>query len=254
MTEAPPTDQPLADQVIVVTGGGGGIGSAISQRLARAGATIVVTYRTDRAKAEAVAASLPKAEHLVACASVTDSEALGELAMQIQERYGRLDALVNNAGISKPIAHNDLTALDDKLIDDIFRTNWRGAFACVRAFETLLKQDGGLVVNISSIAGRTAVGSNVAYCASKAALDSMTMSLARALAPNIRCISISPGWVQGAYAARADPKYLQEQVDKTPLNRIADATDVASAVYAVAVDLRFTNGSIIPVDGGRPLN
>ncbi len=246
---------PLRDQVVVVTGGGGGIGSAIGVRLAKAGATIVITYLTDQAKAEAAAQRLDGDGHLVMRASVTDSDALNALAEQIRARYGRLDILVNNAGISRPVAHDDLTTLDDDLIDAIFQTNWRGAFACVRAFERLLGDgDGGLIVNISSIAGRTAVGSNVAYCASKAALDSMTMSLARALAPTIRCVSVSPGWVYGDYAKRADPAYLQEQIDKTPLERIANAEDVADAVYAATVDLRFTTGAIIPVDGGRPLS
>jgi 3-oxoacyl-[acyl-carrier protein] reductase len=255
LSEAAAPDRPLQNQVAAVTGGGGGIGSAIARRLARAGAAIVITYRADQAKAEAAAAALDGDEHLVVRASVTESAALEALAQQVRSRYGRLDVLVNNAGISRPVPHDDLTGLDDAFIDAIFQTNWRGAFACVRAFRSLLEEgEGGLIVNVSSIAGRTAVGSNVAYCASKAALDSMTMSLARALAPNIRCISISPGWVDGDYARRADPVYLQEQIDKTPLQRIARAADVADAVYAAAVDLRFTNGAIIPVDGGRPLN
>lgn len=254
MIEARDPASPLRDQVIVVTGGGG-IGSAISLRLAEAGATIIITYLTDQSKAEAAAEKLDGEHRLVVRASVTDSNALEALAQQIRSRYGRLDVLVNNAGISHPVAHDDLATLDDDLIDALFQTNWRGAFACVRAFESLLSEgDGGLIVNISSIAGRTAVGSNVAYCASKAALDSMTMSLARALALKIRCVSVSPGWVDGDYAKRADPAYLQEQIDKTPLLRIASAEDVADAVYAAAVDLRVTTGAIIPVDGGRPLN
>ena len=255
MNEAPVASRPMAGQVVVVTGGGGGIGSAISLRLAQAGASIVITYHSDQAKAETVAKKLEGDGHLVVRTSVTDSEALAALSEQIRSRYGRLDVLINNAGISRPVAHDDLASLDDDLIDAIFQTNWRGAFACVRAFERLLEDgEGGLIVNISSIAGRTAVGSNVAYCASKAALDSMTMSLSRALAPKIRCVSVSPGWVDGDYAKRADPAYLQEQIDKTPLERIATAEDVTAAVYAAIVDLRFTTGAIIPVDGGRPLN
>jgi 3-oxoacyl-[acyl-carrier protein] reductase len=109
------------------------------------------------------------------------------------------------------------------------------------------------VINISSIAGRTAVGSNIAYCASKAALDSMTLSLARALAPQIRVVSVSPGWVEGEYARRMRPELIEEQRRKTPLGRIAHAQDVANAVVAVATLLTFTTGAIIPVDGGRPL-
>ena len=121
----------------------------------------------------------------------------------------RLDLMVNNAGITRSVPHSDLDALDDALIDDIFRVNVRGAIATVRAMRPLLAAEGGgLVVNISSVAGRTALGSNIAYCASKAALDNVTMSLARALAPQIRVVSVSPGWVEGrvcaAHAACAD--------------------------------------------------
>ena len=124
----------------------------------------------------------------------------------------------------------------------------------VRAFRSLLADRGnGLVINISSIAGTTAIGSNVAYCASKAAVDSMTKSLARALAPTIRVVSIAPGWVEGDYARRADPAYLQQQIDKTPLGRIARAEDVAAAAVGLSTSLRFATGCIVPVDGGRPL-
>ncbi|MEM7467928.1 MAG: SDR family oxidoreductase [Pseudomonadota bacterium] len=247
--------QSLTKSVALVTGGGGGIGSAIARRLAESGAKLVITYNQNAQKAEAVMNSLAENDHLVVQASVTDSDALADLAQTIEQRYGRLDILVNNAGITRIVPHDDLNGLDDQLIDDIFRTNWRGALACVRAFRALLKAgDGGLIANISSIAARTAVGSNIAYCASKAALDSMTMSLARALSPEIRVVSVSPGWVDGEYAQRADPAYLQEQIDRTPLGRIARPEDVAEAVHALASGLTFTTGAIIPIDGGRPLN
>ena len=161
---------------------------------------------------------------------------------------------MNNAGITRPVAHADLEGLDDDTIDRIFRVNWRGAFASIRALQTLLAGgDGGLIINISSIAGRTGVGSNVAYCASKAAMDSMTRSLARALAPQIRVLSVSPGWVNGEYAQRMPRALLVEQEERTPLQRIAEAEDVAEAVYAAAVHLRYSTGDIIAVDGGRPL-
>jgi len=242
------------DKVVLVTGGGGGIGSAICRRLAAAGAHVVINYNSNGEKAQAVAASLAGNNHLVVQASVTDSKALTQMAQQVADRYGRLDLLVNNAGITRPVPHDDLDGLDDEWIDRIFQTNVRGAFACVRACkELLMAGEGGTVINISSIAGRTGVGSNVAYCASKAAMDSMTRSLARALAPKIRVVSVAPGWVWGDYAARFPASYLQEQIDKTPLGRIAQPEDVAEAVYAVATQLTFSTGCIIPVDGGRPL-
>lgn len=244
----------LQGQVAVVTGGGGGIGSAISRRLAAAGAHIVMTYHSDRAKAQAAAGALAGDGHRVIAASVDDSAAQVRLAQAVRENYGRLDILVNNAGITQPVPHADLDGLDDELIDRIFRVNWRGAFATIRALKPLLMADeGGVVINISSIAGRTGIGSNVAYCASKAAMDSMTRSLARALAPQVRVLSVSPGFVNGAYAQRMPPQLLVEQAAKTPLGRIAEAEDVAEAVYAAIATLTFSTGDIIPVDGGRRL-
>ncbi|MXV92069.1 MAG: SDR family oxidoreductase [Chloroflexi bacterium] len=244
----------MRGQIAVVTGGGGGIGSAICRRLAAAGAQIVITYNNHAGKAQAVADTLAGAGHLVLRCPVDDAAAQKELARAVSETYGRLDILVNNAGISKAVAHEDLIALDDELIDRIFRVNFRGAFASLRALQPLLRAgEGGVVINISSIAGRTGVGSNVAYCASKAALDSMTRSLARALAPQIRVLSVSPGWVNGDYAQRMPRALIAEQEAKTPLGRIAEADDVAAAVYAAIAHLRFSTGDIIPVDGGRPL-
>ncbi|MFZ4662925.1 MAG: SDR family NAD(P)-dependent oxidoreductase [Caldilineaceae bacterium] len=246
--------QPLAGKVALVTGGGGGIGSAICRRLAEAGAQVIVNYNSNAQKAEAVAAALPGENHLALQASVTDSAALRQMTTQVRDRYGKLDLLVNNAGITRPVPHADLDGLEDEWIDRILQTNFRGAFACMRAFkELLMAGDGGTVVNISSVAAVTGIGSNVAYCASKAAMDSMTRSLARALAPKIRVVSVSPGWVWGEYASRMEPAYIQEQINKTPLGRIAQPEDVAEAVLAVATTLAFSTGCIIPVDGGRPL-
>ena len=245
----------LRGQVAVVTGGGGGIGSAICRRLAAAGARVVITYNSDARKARTALDTLAGGGHHVAHCPVDNSAAQGQLAQEIGQRYGRLDILVNNAGLSKGVPHDDLDALDDELIDRIFRVNFRGAFASVRALKPLLEaDDGGVIVNITSIAGRTGVGSNVAYCASKAAMDSMTRSLARALAPKIRVLSVSPGWVNGEYAQRFGSAMIAEQAAKTPLGRIAEAEDVADAVYAVVAHLRFSTGDIIPVDGGRPLS
>lgn len=246
--------QPLSNKVALVTGGGGGIGSAICRRLAAAGAQVVINYNSNAAKAQAVADSLAGDNHCVIQASVTDSRALAQMAAQVADHYGKLDLLVNNAGITRPVPHADLDGLDDEWIDRILQTNVRGAFACVRACkELLMAGEGGTVVNISSVAAVTGIGSNVAYCASKAAMDSMTRSLARALAPKIRVVSVSPGWVWGEYASRMEPAYIQEQINKTPLGRIAQPADVAEAVLAVVTGLTFSTGCIIPVDGGRPL-
>ncbi|MBM3696647.1 MAG: SDR family oxidoreductase [Actinobacteria bacterium] len=248
-----PADPESPQRVVVVTGGAGGIGSAIARRLARAGYAVVVTGRDD-ARARAAASALPGTGHLGLAAPVDQSPALRALAEVIAERYGRLDVLVNCAGMTRQVPLGDLDALDDELIDDIFRVNWRGAFACVRALRALLAADrGGLVVNISSLSAVLGVGSNVAYVASKAALNAMTLSLARALAPAIRVVSVAPGFVEGEYARRLDPDLLEVQRQRTPLGRLATPDEVADAVLAAATLLRFSTGCVIPVDGGRPL-
>ena len=245
---------PLAGRVALVTGAAGGIGSAICRRLAAAGAAVVVTYRSSGDEAEALARDLPGNGHTVARVEVDDSDSLRGLEGHVVDRHGRLDILVNNAGFTRFVDHADLDGLDDALIDRIFRVNWRGAFAATRVMRRLLEDSGhGLVVNISSIAGRTGQGSNVAYCASKAAMDSMTRSLGRALAPAIRVVSVAPGLVEGKYSEQLDPAWGQAQREATPLKRLAGADDVARAVLAVATELTFSTGCIIPVDGGRPL-
>jgi len=244
----------LNNKIALVTGGGGGIGSAICHRLAQEGAQVIITYKNNRERAQQVADSLAGEGHRVFHAPVDESKSLAQLADQVTALYGTLDVLVNNAGMTRPVPHDDLDALDDEIIDQILQVNFRGAFACIRACKALLMAgDGGTVINISSIAGRTGIGSNVAYCASKAAMDSMTRSLARALAPKIRVLSVAPGWVWGEYAARMDEAYIQQQIDYTPLARIAQPEDVADAVVAVLIHLTFSTGCIIPVDGGRPL-
>ena len=244
----------MTSLVALVTGGGGGIGSAICRRLASDGLVVLVGYHSAEERAEQLAADLPGEGHRAVRVAVDDSAALAEAAADVATTELRLDVLVNCAGMTRPVAHDDLDALDDDLIDQIFATNWRGPFATIRAFRSLLQSsDAPVVVNISSVAGITGQGSNVAYCASKAALDSMTRSLGRALAPKIRVMSVSPGWVMGEYASRMPEEAIAVQRDATPLNRLATGDDVAAAVSAVVNDLPFTTGAIVSVDGGRPL-
>lgn len=244
----------LADKVAVVTGGAGGIGAAICLRLAQAGATVVLTYRSKADAAAALLKSLPGAGHSAHGVDVTDSAALGELAAETERRHSRCDILVNCAGTTRFVAHADLDSLNDDLIDAIFRTNWRGAFAAVRAFRALLAQHGdGLVVNISSVAASLGIGSNVAYCASKAAMDCMTKSLARALAPRIRVLSVSPGLVSTEFIRNMDPAWRADQLARTPLGRLVTPEEVGDAVLAAATLLHPLTGSVIAVDGGRLL-
>ena len=192
--------------------------------------------------------------HCLFQASVTDKLSLDRMALFVNDKFGQLDVLVNNSGITKPVPHQDLESLDDNLIDKILQVNVRGVFACVRAFKELLNaSEDAVVINISSIAARTGIGSNIIYCASKAAVDTMTKSLARALAPKIRVVALAPGWVNGEYAKTAPAHYIQEQINKTPLGRIAEADDVGKALIAIINNFTFSTGCIFPVDGGRPL-
>jgi 3-oxoacyl-[acyl-carrier protein] reductase len=241
-------------RVALITGGSGGIGSEICRYFARADYCVIVNYNSSRAAAESTLTSLKGDGHSLFQASVIDSDALKRMAEFANDKYGRLDVLVNNSGVTKPVPHDNLDGLEDEWIDKIMQVNFRGAFACVRAFHGLLRKGkDSAIINISSIAARTGVGSNVAYCASKAAMDSMTRSLGRALAPDIRVVSLAPGWVMGEYARTFSDEYIQAQKDKTPLARIAEAEDVARAALAIAENFTFSTGCIFPVDGGRPL-
>lgn len=243
--------------VALVTGGAGGIGSAICRLLAAAEMQVIVGYNRSADAARAVAEGLPGKGHVALAAPVTDSAGLAALAAEIGTRYGRCDILVNCAGMTRFVPHADLDALDDALIDSILATNVRGPFAAVRALRTLLEQSplpgGGVVVNISSIAALTAIGSNVIYCASKAAIDNMTKSLARALAPRIRVLSVSPGLVDTDFVKSMDQGWRDEQAARTPLKRLVEPDEVAAAVIAAIDCLTFTTGAIITVDGGRTL-
>ena len=244
----------LDGKVALVAGGSRGIGAATARLFAEAGARVVITHRDSADAAAETLASFTGEGHRIVRASAVDTAALTAAAASIVDTEGRLDVLVNNAAKSKVIRHHDLDALDDDFFDSVFQTNVRGAFATVRAFRRLLAADGGgLVVNISSLAARSANGSNIAYSASKAAMDNMTLSLARALAPEIRVVSVAPGLVDTEFTRGWDPAVRQRNIDHTPLGRLATPEDVGQAVVAVATDLTFVTGIVIPVDGGRPL-
>ncbi|MGC3980263.1 MAG: SDR family oxidoreductase [Steroidobacteraceae bacterium] len=243
--------------VAVVTGGAGGIGTPICVGLAQAGFQVVVGYNRSADAAQKLAGELPGTGHSALAAPVTNSAGLKQLAVDVQQRYGRCDVLVNCAGTTRFVPHNDLEGLDDALIDEILATNVRGTFAPLRALKSLLEQSplkgGGVVINISSIAAVIAMGSNVMYCASKAAVDNMTKSLARALAPKIRVLSVSPGLVDTEFVKSLDQSWRDEQASRTPLKRLAMPEEIAAAVVSAITHLTFSTGAIIAVDGGRPL-
>jgi 3-oxoacyl-[acyl-carrier protein] reductase len=177
------SSQPLASRVAVITGGTGGIGAPMCRALAEAGAAVAVGYNSSGQKAEAMLAELPGDGRMALRMPVTDSAALMDAIAAVDKRHSRLDLLVNSAGITRFVPHGDLDALDDALISRILDVNVRGVIASVRAAAPLMRRGGGgAIVNISSIAAVTGMGSNIAYCASKAAVDNLTKSLARACA------------------------------------------------------------------------
>ena len=247
----------LKGKVALVTGGAGGIGRGICEVLAAEGATVIVGYNRSRDEAAALVERLPHpaAGHLALAVPVTDSAALAALANDLAQRPGRLDILVNCHGTTRFVAAQDLDALDDDLIDRVLATNVRGTFATVRALRPLLARDGtGLVVNISSIAATLAIGSNIMYCASKAAVDTLTRSLALALAPQIRVVSVSPGLVLTESATKFEPAFLDGHVQRTPLKRLSTPQDIGRSVVALATLLTAVTGVILPVDAGRSLS
>ena len=247
----------LADKAALVIGGSGGIGAATAELFARAGARVAITHRPGSEKetvAKAILAKLPGKGHAAFPTDVADTASLIALREAIESRFSRLDVLVNTSGFTKPVPHGDLDALDDEFIDRMFAINWRGQFAAIRTFATLLRASGdGLIVSVSSVAGSSGNGSNIAYGAAKAGIDVMTKSLARVLAPQVRVVGVAPGAVDTSFVPGRGAEFNAKAAAATPLRRIASAKDVAATVLACATHLTFVTGTTIRVDGGRSL-
>lgn len=244
----------LDGHVAVITGGNGAIGGATAARLAALGARIVLLHKDAPRQAAEILSTLPGGGHLAVSASVTDSASLAAAAEEVKARTGGATILVNAAGFTRPVPAADLDALSDELIDDIFAVTWRGSFAALRAFAPQLRASGdGLVVNVSSIAAFTGLGSNLAYAAAKAGVDATTKALAKTLGPQIRVLAVSPGVVDTAFVSGRDADFNQRVGATLPLRRVGTADDVAAAIAACATSLRYATGSILVVDGGRHL-
>ena len=244
----------LQDRVAVVTGGSGGIGAATVRRLAAGGATCVVGYNSGEDRARALVAALPGGGHLALRMPMEDSDALRAAAAEVEARLGRCDVLVNSAATTRAVPHADLEALDDALIDRVLVANVRGPFATIRAFAPMLRRGGdGVIVNVSSLAAVTGTGSSIIYGASKAALDTMGMSLARVLAPEVRVVSVSPSAVATDFVPGRSREAVERQAATSPLKRVTEADDVALAILGAITHLRFTTGTAILVDGGKHL-
>ena len=245
----------LAGKTVLVIGGAGGIGAASARLFAEAGARVAVTHRPGKETAVApLVKALSGEGHLAVPADVAETATLLAARDAIQRAFGGLNILVNSAGFTTPIPHGDLEALDDDFIDRMFAVNWRGQFAAIRTFAPMLRGSGeGLIVNISSIAALNGAGSNIAYGAAKAGIDVMGKSLARALAPEVRVMTVSPGVVATGFVPGRGAEFNEKAAASTPLKRVATAQDVAEAVLACATHLSYSTGATIVVDGGRAL-
>ena len=248
----------LGGKVAVVTGASSGIGAASARLFAEAGARVVVGYNKGVDRANAVVGGLVgsgqagfhKAMHL----PLEDSGQIRKVAAAVREEFGRADILVNSAGFTRMVAHHDLEALDDDLIDQVLTANVRGPFATIRAFVPLLRESGdGVIVNISSGAAQSGTGSSIIYGASKAALNTMSMALARVLGPEIRVIVVAPGMVHTGFVPGRTEEMMAKAAATTPLKRAIEPEDVALAVISCVTHLTHTTGSILSVDAGRHL-
>jgi 3-oxoacyl-[acyl-carrier protein] reductase len=244
----------LAGKVSVVAGGSGGIGAATAQRVAAAGATVVLGYHRDAAGADAVMKGLPGSGHWTVALPVDDSAAIAEAVQLVGDRHRAVDVLVNGAGITRRIPHAELDGLDDDTFDRVVAVNLRGAYALARAFAPLLRAAGDAVLlNISSVAALTGTGSNIAYCAAKAGLETVTVSLARVLAPEVRVLAISPAAVDTGFVPGRDHAAVAEQARSTPLRILADPDDVAVSVVGAITHFRLATGTTFLIDGGMHL-
>ncbi|MCD2315674.1 SDR family oxidoreductase [Sphingomonas sp. IC-11] len=246
--------------VAIVTGGGTGIGAAVVRRLAARGVRCVINYAHSRDEAEALARELANGSIAVQ-ADIADDAECRKLAEAAQETFGRIDFLVNNAGRTKHVVHEDLHGLDAEDFVDIYRLNTIAAFQMVRACVPAM-QEGPMsaVVNVASIAGLHGVGSSIAYAASKGALITMTQSLARVLAPAIRVNAVAPGyvgtgWFEKALGQEGKAKLDQTIVRRTPMAMAPQAEDIAGPIQMLLEPAgKAITGEVLRVDAGFHLD
>lgn len=241
--------------VALVTGSATGVGRACAQMLATRGFDLVVNYSRSKTEAEETVHHVRAAGAdalLVAC-DVSDDQAVREMLERVRDRWKRLDVLVNNAACTQFIDHRQLDDLTEEVWDQILAVNVKGPYFVCRAAVPLLRQsDRAAIVNISSVAGLNGVGSSIAYCASKGALNTMTRSLARALAPTIRVNAVCPGPIDTRWLRRVKTEaQLTALVANYPIPRACQPDDVAEAVCYLACQTTMTTGQCLALDGGH---
>lgn len=252
----------LKGKVAIVTGGATGLGAAVCERLAERGANLIVNYSRSREQAEATAQrcrELGVEAHAVQ-ADVGVDDDCRQLVEQALAHWGRVDILINNAGTTRIVPLADLDGLSDDDFLGIYRTNVIGAYQMARACAPHMKQAGhGAIVNVSSISAQNGLGSSIAYAASKGALNTMTLSLARALAPEIRVNAVSPGfiatrWFSNPLGEEGLQKMIAAQEATTPLRRAGTAEDIATAIVFLADEgAQHITGSNLTSDAGHLL-
>jgi 3-oxoacyl-[acyl-carrier protein] reductase len=240
----------------LVTGSATGIGRAAVLALAQRGYDVVINYSQNEAAARATAADAEAAgtRVLVYRADVADDAQVRAMVAACQERFGRLDVLINNAGTTVDVPPKDLEALTVEAWDRVFAVNVRGVFLVTRAAAPLLKAARGCVVNTASIVGLRPGPQPLPYAASKAAVVNLTKTLAQVLAPEVRVNAVAPGWMEGDWMRRMlGENYdglMARRARYTPLQRVATPEDVAETMLSLIESNHFVTGEVIVIDGG----
>ncbi|MBN8845826.1 MAG: SDR family oxidoreductase [Sphingomonadales bacterium] len=237
----------FAGATILVVGGRGGVGSAVVDQALALDARVVSASRRGIVDWDAPTSGTMSEARL----DLEDAASISAFAEAIRRKLGAIDILVLAGGTSR---QTPLETLDDATIDTVFATNAIGPLRLIRDLSPMLKAGvDPVIVNISSVAARTGLGSNIAYGGAKAAMDAMLLALAKALAPLVRTVSIAPSALETPFAAGRGPEFIARTIAVTPLGRLASLEEVATAVLLAARGLSFTTGAVIPVDGGRSL-
>ena len=244
-------------KVALVTGSATGVGRACVLRFAEMGFNVVVNYSKSEAEALQTASEAKErgATVLVEGCDVADDQAVKKMVAKVGETFGRIDVLVNNAATTSFVPHSDLNGMTERMWDRILDVNLKGPFFVTRAATDLLCDgNGGSVVNISSVAGITGSGSSIAYCASKAGLNTMTKSLARVLSPKVRVNTVCPGPIDSRWIREGNPDWnIEDMVANYPIPKPSSPDDICDAVIYFALGTTMTTGQILSVDGGQTL-
>jgi 3-oxoacyl-[acyl-carrier protein] reductase len=249
------------NKVIIVTGSSSGIGAAVAKRAARENYHVLVNYNSNREGAdEVVEYCLDQGVEAVAVgADVGEDAACRALAMVAVDTWGRVDALVNNAGTTKFCAHGDLEGLDAEDFHRLYQVNTIGAFQMIRAVAPEMKKTGGSIVNVASVAGVFGVGSSLAYACSKAGMLAINKSMARELGPEIIVNAVCPGMVEGDWLREGLGEEVYAMVEqhyttRAPTGRIMTAETVADNIWYFVAGAANVTGEQLILDGGASLS